>query len=100
VDLVANRVSWHPDGWRAEFRSGDPCEHCGEPCKRAALPAGPVVYVGDGYSDRCAALRADRVFATGTLAVDLDGLGVPYERFDDLHDVAAGLRSAGSRTGA
>ena len=41
-----------------------PCPVCGDLCKRRALPAGrPLVYVGDGYSDRCAALAADRVFA-------------------------------------
>ena len=66
VEVVANRVDASPDGWRALFRDVAPCPVCGEPCKRAALPAGvPVVFAGDGYSDRCVALAAERVFATG-----------------------------------
>jgi 2-hydroxy-3-keto-5-methylthiopentenyl-1-phosphate phosphatase len=64
---------------------------CGEPCKRGSLAGEPYVYVGDGYSDRCAALAADRVFARDALARHLDALGVVYEPFDDLRDVAAGL---------
>jgi 2-hydroxy-3-keto-5-methylthiopentenyl-1-phosphate phosphatase len=54
---------------------------------------GELVYVGDGYSDRCAAEASDRVFATKGLAQYLDERGIPYERFDDFHDVARGLAS-------
>ncbi len=84
VELRANRVDPRPDGWRVVFRDGASCGSCGEPCKRADLPSGPVVYAGDGYSDRCAALAADRVFATGGLARYLDGLDVSYEPFVDF----------------
>ena len=87
VELLANRVEPRPDGWRIRFRDAAVCADCGEPCKRAALPAGDVVYVGDGYSDRCAALAAGRVLATGSLARYLAGRGVAYEPFEDLHDV-------------
>ena len=52
-----------------------------------------LVYVGDGYSDRCAAEASDRVFATKELARYLDERGIPYDRFDDFHDVARGLAS-------
>jgi 2-hydroxy-3-keto-5-methylthiopentenyl-1-phosphate phosphatase len=54
---------------------------------------GELVYVGDGYSDRCAAEASDRVFATKGLARYLDERGIPYERFDDFHDVTHGLAS-------
>jgi 2-hydroxy-3-keto-5-methylthiopentenyl-1-phosphate phosphatase len=94
VDLVANRVAAESGGWRARFREQPPCAWCGERCKRAALPPGPVVYVGDGYSDRCAALAADRVFATGMLARELAARGVAHERFDDLRQVSGALRSS------
>ena len=87
VELVANRVEPAPGGWRVVFRHTEPCPVCGEPCKRAALPAGPVVYAGDGYSDRCAALAAERVFAVGSLARYLDDRGVPYEPLTDFHDL-------------
>ncbi len=85
VELVANRVAVSPDGWSVEFRDTEPCPVCGEPCKRAALPAGRVVYVGDGYSDRCAALAAERVFATGSLASYLQAQGAPFEPLTDFH---------------
>jgi 2-hydroxy-3-keto-5-methylthiopentenyl-1-phosphate phosphatase len=87
----ANRVDPHPDGWRIRWESDSDCDVCGQPCKRAALPAGPVVYVGDGFSDRCAALAAERVFARAGLASYLEREGVPYEPFETLHDVAAAL---------
>ena len=46
----------------------------------------------DGYSDRCAALRANRVFARDALARHLHELGVAYEPFEDFEDVATLLR--------
>ena len=89
--VLANRVDAGSDGWRIRFRERETCGTCGEPCKRASLPGGEVVYVGGGYSDRCAALAASRVFATGGLAGYLAARGVTHERFDDLADVLAGL---------
>jgi 2-hydroxy-3-keto-5-methylthiopentenyl-1-phosphate phosphatase len=97
VELVANRVDARPDGWQIHFRDRAVCTACGEPCKRSALPAGDVTYVGDGYSDRCAALAATRVFATGQLATWLEGNGVAYEGFEDFHDVLAALDAKGAR---
>ncbi len=87
----ANRLDARPDGWRVLFRSDDVCASCGEPCKRESLPADPVAYVGDGYSDRCAALAAQRVFARDGLAAYLAERGVPFTPFDDLNDVRTEL---------
>ncbi len=91
LELLANRVDATPDGWHVRFRDESACATCGEPCKRGSLAGEPYVYVGDGYSDRCAALAADRIFARDALARHLDGLGVAYEPFGDLYDVAAAL---------
>jgi 2-hydroxy-3-keto-5-methylthiopentenyl-1-phosphate phosphatase len=92
VELVANHIDARPEGWRVLWTDDAPCPECGELCKRRSLPRdGPVVYVGDGYSDRCAALAAERVFARGTLADYLTGHRVPFEPFEDFDDVAAAL---------
>ena len=87
----ANRVDARADGWRIHWESDSDCATCGEPCKRRSLPDGPVAYVGDGYSDRCAALAADRVFARDGLARYLDAEGKAYTRYDTFFDVAAAL---------
>jgi 2-hydroxy-3-keto-5-methylthiopentenyl-1-phosphate phosphatase len=91
VELHANRVDAQPDGWRVEWRYPDSCDVCGESCKRSLLPPGHVVYVGDGYSDRCAALASDRVFATRGLERYLADRGAPFEPFSDFHDVSRAL---------
>ena len=92
VELRANRVEARSDGWRVWFRAGHRCATCGEPCKRADLPAnGKVTYAGDGYSDHCAALAADRVFARDGLARWLSGHGVPFEPLTDFHALASEL---------
>jgi 2-hydroxy-3-keto-5-methylthiopentenyl-1-phosphate phosphatase len=92
VELRANSVEARPDGWRTHFRVTGRCEACGEPCKRGDLPTGvEVVYAGDGHSDHCVSLAADRVFATDGLARWLDEQGVPYRPLTDFHALAAEL---------
>ncbi|HET7043995.1 MAG TPA: HAD-IB family phosphatase [Gaiellaceae bacterium] len=91
AEVVANRVEARPEGWRVVWRDPDPCATCGQVCKRSALPERPFAYVGDGYSDRCPAALAERVFAIDGLADYLDEQGLPYERFADLHEVARAL---------
>jgi 2-hydroxy-3-keto-5-methylthiopentenyl-1-phosphate phosphatase len=92
VELRAHRLDARPDGWRVLFRSDHECGTCGEPCKRADLPRnGQIVFAGDGYSDRCAALAADRVFARDGLAEWLRGQGAPFEPLTDFRQLAAAL---------
>jgi 2-hydroxy-3-keto-5-methylthiopentenyl-1-phosphate phosphatase len=95
VELHANRVDPRPEGWRVEWRYDSTCDSCGESCKRSIVQAlagdDELIYIGDGYSDRCAAEASDRVFATRGLAAYLDERGIPYERFDDFNDIVRGL---------
>jgi 2-hydroxy-3-keto-5-methylthiopentenyl-1-phosphate phosphatase len=91
LELRANRIEGWPDGWRVVWRDPEPCPVCGDLCKRRSLPPAPFAYVGDGYSDRCAALAAERVFARDGLAEWLGSEGIAFERFDDLHDVLGAL---------
>jgi 2-hydroxy-3-keto-5-methylthiopentenyl-1-phosphate phosphatase len=92
LEVRSNDADPLPGGWRLRFRDEGPCPVCGDMCKRRSLPAGsPLVYVGDGVSDRCAALAADRVFARGWLAAELARAGVPCGPFETLDDVAAAL---------
>jgi 2-hydroxy-3-keto-5-methylthiopentenyl-1-phosphate phosphatase len=89
LDVRANRLDPRPDGWRVRFRSDEPCPVCGEPCKRADVEdLGEFVYVGDGFSDRCVALAASRVFARAGLADYLASRGVRFEPFDDFRSLA------------
>ena len=92
LPVLANTVEARPDGWVVLWRDEADCATCGEPCKRAGLAGEPYAYVGDGYSDRCAALAAERVFARDSLAAFLRERGAPYEPFDDLRDVATLVR--------
>ena len=92
VELLANRVEESPDGWRVRWRDAEPCPVCGDVCKRSGMPRGtPIIYVGDGYSDRCPAALADRIFARRDLAAYLDAEGTAYEPFETFHDIAAAL---------
>ena len=93
LEVLANRIDARPDGWRPLWRDDAHCGECGEACKRAGIGQGPVVFVGDGYSDRCAALAADRVFARDRLARYLSDQDVAYEPFSDFVALASQLRS-------
>lgn len=92
LEVRSNDADPAPGGWRLRFRDAGPCPVCGDMCKRRSLPAGrPLVYAGDGVSDRCAARAADRVFARGWLAAELRREEIPHERFESLDDIAAAL---------
>ena len=106
VELHANRVDPRADGWVVDWRYDESCETCGESCKRSIARRfageGEIVYIGDGYSDRCAAEASDEVFATRGLARYLAERGIPFEPFDDFHQIVAKLRDGGfvpQRTG-
>jgi 2-hydroxy-3-keto-5-methylthiopentenyl-1-phosphate phosphatase len=87
----ANRVDPRHDGWRIRWIADSDCATCGEPCKRASLPARALTYIGDGYSDRCAALAAGRIFARDGLARYLDAERRRYEPFTDFSQLTAAL---------
>jgi 2-hydroxy-3-keto-5-methylthiopentenyl-1-phosphate phosphatase len=68
------------------------CAVCGEPCKRSDVGGlDAFVYVGDGYSDRCVAEAATRVFARDGLAAYLSERGIAFEPFTDFTDLETRL---------
>jgi HAD superfamily phosphoserine phosphatase-like hydrolase len=92
LEVRANRIEATRGGWRIRWRDETVCAECGNLCKRGSLPGGgPLVFVGDGYSDRCAALACHRVFARDGLAAYLDEQGVAYTPYESFFDVAATL---------
>lgn len=100
VPLLANGIAFSEQGGTITWRELPTCELCDEPCKRhdvamlreAHAAAGEdVVFVGDGFSDRCGAETADRVFARDSLARYLDERALPYEAWDDFDDVSRAL---------
>jgi 2,3-diketo-5-methylthio-1-phosphopentane phosphatase len=93
--LISSSLVGDPPPWVVALSPEPRCEACGEACKRRTvtrLAAGaPVVYIGDGFSDGCAAQVADRVFARRRLASYLDELGLEYEPFDDFAPIVERL---------
>jgi len=94
--LVTNDVDW-AEG-RLRFPNLDrccPCSSCGTckqaPIKDARRRGRTVVFVGDGVSDRKAALLADVLFAKGPLAEWCELTGVDHLPFDSLADVHSAL---------
>jgi 2-hydroxy-3-keto-5-methylthiopentenyl-1-phosphate phosphatase len=83
---------------------GERCEHCARHCKRHDLVphqrGEPLVYLGDGISDRCTALMADLLFARDGLAAHLDETGVPYVAFEEFHTVRREIERRAPRLAA
>ena len=96
LEVVSHDAVFSVDGCRLIWAArGARCELCGRPCKRQPLrerwDGEPLVYLGDGISDRCVSLLADVIFARDGLADHLAGEGVDYVPFDDFHQVRAVL---------
>ncbi len=96
VDVLTNTVDFATG--ELEFPHEDrccPCTSCGvckqAPIKEARYRHRTTVLVGDGISDRKAAMLAEVVFAKGSLASWCDLSGVAYEPFTTLADVRRAL---------
>ena len=96
----ANHLWYDRGRWRLAPGAPDPACGCGTGiCKarrirefRAEHPGAIAVHIGNGrVSDLCGARAADIVFAKDSLAEELAQQGVPFEPFDDLHDVLTAL---------
>jgi 2-hydroxy-3-keto-5-methylthiopentenyl-1-phosphate phosphatase len=96
LDVVTNAVDFTTR--ELQFPHGDPtcaCSQCGV-CKQAPIRAArargrTTVLIGDGASDRHAALVADVVFAKGPLASWCETSGVACTEFATLDDVRDAL---------
>ncbi len=67
------------------------CGKCGT-CKTGLIQElskdqHPIIYIGDGYSDTCAATHADLVFAKGTLYNFCLQNGLNVRQFDNFKDI-------------
>lgn len=99
LDLRANDITFSPTGATIRFRDAPLCATCGEHCKRGDVHAArerheTVVFIGDGYSDRCGAIAADRVFARADLARFLAHNDYGFEPFESFSEVQASLARA------
>lgn len=97
MQIVSSHLE--PDGrrWIVGFTPfGEACAHGCATCKPATMArlntnGGPVIFVGDGLSDRYAAAYADLLFAKDALAAYCDWQAIPYTPYDNLATIANGL---------
>ena len=96
LPVATSRMTWDDAGPHLEFPFGHPsCLVCGT-CKRERVLACQalglhVAFVGDGLSDRYAAVHADTVFAKDHLAIVCERDGIPYLPWTTFADVTAWL---------
>jgi 2,3-diketo-5-methylthio-1-phosphopentane phosphatase len=97
VPILANRARWSHGRWRLEFPYADGHGRLAGSWKADVVrqfqaKGVRVAYAGDGLSDRSAAEAADGRFAKGKLADHCRKQGMPFEPFESLGQVHAGLR--------
>ncbi|HUK65225.1 MAG TPA: MtnX-like HAD-IB family phosphatase [Anaeromyxobacteraceae bacterium] len=98
LGLRCNLAHCSPAGLTVEFLDdGGGCGRCGF-CKGTVVDelkarGYRVAMCGDGSADRCAAKKADLVFARGRLPRYCEELGIPYTRFETFDDVLSALKA-------
>jgi 2-hydroxy-3-keto-5-methylthiopentenyl-1-phosphate phosphatase len=93
IPYFSNRMVFNNGhGVRIEFPLMNPeCGRCGT-CKKTILERyrddyETILYIGDGYSDRCAAQEADFVFGKKFLYKHCEENGVPCVLYDNFTDI-------------
>ncbi len=94
VPVHANDLAFDEDGrWRvvpaATPRIRALCNHC-KSWWVAGAP-GPVIYIGDGTTDRCPGARADLLFAKAGLADWCEREGIAHIRWEHFDEILAWL---------
>jgi 2-hydroxy-3-keto-5-methylthiopentenyl-1-phosphate phosphatase len=108
IRYFSNLAVWQEEGTRMRARLSFPhangeCDRCGC-CKRnimlgSAGDGDVLIYVGDGYSDRCPVEYADLVFAKGALQTWCQQNNITYLPYRSLEEVHRRLETElGQRT--
>jgi 2-hydroxy-3-keto-5-methylthiopentenyl-1-phosphate phosphatase len=98
VPVITN--DWNDAGMAFPNGHGE-CIRCGTCKMRAVVDArGPVAFVGEGTSDRFAALYADVTFAKDALVAWCEGDGVPFVPWRDFDDIRSWLEGHRDLPGA
>ncbi|MGH7597243.1 MAG: MtnX-like HAD-IB family phosphatase, partial [bacterium] len=93
LPVFANHLEFiNPDRIAVSFpyfeHSCGKCGNCkGYHIRRFARPGERIIYIGDGYSDRCGVQEAEIIFAKGDLAKWCEEKGMEYFRFEDFLQV-------------
>lgn len=92
LDIHCNHALWLDGRIYPEFPYyNQGCGFCGtckgERVRSLSAPGEFKVYIGDGFSDRCALEAADLIFARDDLARLCQEKGVDYQSFADFYDV-------------
>lgn len=96
VPVHANDLAFEEDGrWRvmpaATPRINALCNHC-KSWHLAGAP-GPVIYIGDGTTDRCPAAHADLLFAKGGLACWCEARAIAHVKWGSFDEITAWFSS-------
>ena len=100
LPLSINRLRKNKKGFFPEFPgASESCNCLSASCKRNAMlvNSGPddiIIFVGDGYSDYCAAEHADIVFAKKHLAAYCNKNRIPHYPWTSFFDVIRLLEDA------
>ncbi|MBU0984885.1 MAG: MtnX-like HAD-IB family phosphatase [candidate division Zixibacteria bacterium] len=101
LPVVCNVGHFENGGLRIEFPyTNRSCTRCGS-CKGERIaeirhtlpPETQIVFVGDGYSDACAAAEADILFAKKDLVDYCVKRKIMYNEFSNFHDVTGMLKN-------
>lgn len=99
LPVACNEMIFEDDGPIPSFPgASESCDCLCASCKRNSvlkeLPEGHIiVFIGDGYSDFCAAAHADIIFAKKNLAAHCNEEKIPHHPFSNFFDVYRIFRS-------
>lgn len=97
IEVFSNHLEFKDGEIKTEFpHTSDECDACGN-CKtsifhRFKTPENKVVYVGDGWSDRCIAHESDVIFAKHKLIDYCHERGLAYTPYSTFADILAEMR--------
>ncbi len=100
IPFYSNRAHFDSNTISIELPYESDCTKCAN-CKgyqilKRSGPDDVIIYIGNGYSDRCAVQYADIVFAKDDLLKHCEENNITFYPFDSFKDVLAKLRKIAS----
>ena len=92
IPIFSNQLEWSHDRLSVRFPEGPACEHGCANCKAKVIAAQRVagekiIFVGDGLSDRFAAMVSDLTFAKGKLLKFCEEKKINHEKYSGFEEI-------------